>query len=115
MSTRPIDSVFEVPERPNTPMGAHQSRTWPITATPTQKKASKSRGQRSSGPMLNCIRSPAPSRSCRPGSSRPNTRLSAVAKVETTEIEIGRLFVEAQQFSEASLSKLEVRSTRFSL
>ena len=36
-----------------------------------------------------------------------NTRLSSVAAVEATELEIGRLFVEAQQFSEASLSKLE--------
>ena len=36
-----------------------------------------------------------------------NTRLSSVAKVETTELEIGRLFVEAQRFSEESLSKLE--------
>jgi hypothetical protein len=36
-----------------------------------------------------------------------NTRLSSVATVETTEFEIGRLFVEAQRFSEDSLSKLE--------
>ncbi len=37
-----------------------------------------------------------------------NSRLASVAKVETTEVEIGRLFVEAQRFSEASLSKLEL-------
>jgi cell division septum initiation protein DivIVA len=36
-----------------------------------------------------------------------NSRLTSVAKVEATEIEIGRLFVEAQRFSENSLSKLE--------
>jgi vacuolar-type H+-ATPase subunit H len=36
-----------------------------------------------------------------------NTRLGSVAEVETTEFEIGRLFVEAQRFSEDSLSKLE--------
>ena len=36
-----------------------------------------------------------------------NTRLSGVATVEATELEIGRLFVEAQRFSEESLSKLE--------
>ncbi|MGO8861024.1 MAG: hypothetical protein ACLQRH_09690 [Acidimicrobiales bacterium] len=36
-----------------------------------------------------------------------NTRLSSAATVETTEFEIGRLFVEAQRFSEDSLSKLE--------
>lgn len=38
-----------------------------------------------------------------------NTRLASAEKVETTESEIGRLFVEAQRFSEASLSKLELR------
>ncbi len=37
-----------------------------------------------------------------------NARLASAATVETTEVEIGRLFVEAQRFSEASLSKLEV-------
>jgi cell division septum initiation protein DivIVA len=36
-----------------------------------------------------------------------NSRLSNVANMETTEFEIGRLFVEAQRFSEDSLSKLE--------
>lgn len=36
-----------------------------------------------------------------------NSRLGSVAKVEATEVEIGRLFVEAQRFSEDSLSKLE--------
>ena len=38
-----------------------------------------------------------------------NSRLSTVSTVETTEFEIGRLFVEAQRFSEESLSKLELR------
>jgi hypothetical protein len=36
-----------------------------------------------------------------------NSRLSTVERVETTEFEIGRLFVQAQRFSEASLSELE--------
>ena len=36
-----------------------------------------------------------------------NSRLSSVANMETTEFEIGRLFVQAQRFSEDSLSKLE--------
>jgi cell division septum initiation protein DivIVA len=38
-----------------------------------------------------------------------NSQLSAAANVETTESEIGRLFVEAQRFSEESLSKLELQ------
>jgi hypothetical protein len=36
-------------------------------------------------------------------------QLNSVAAVQTTEYEIGRLFVEAQRFSEASLSKLEIQ------
>ncbi len=36
-------------------------------------------------------------------------QLSNVAAVQTTEYEISRLFVEAQRFSEASLSKLEIQ------
>jgi hypothetical protein len=38
-----------------------------------------------------------------------NSELSTAAKVETTEFEIGRLFVEAQRFSQESLSKLELQ------
>ena len=38
-----------------------------------------------------------------------NSRLSSAAAVETTEFEIGRLFVEAQRFSEDALSKLELQ------
>ncbi len=36
-----------------------------------------------------------------------NNQLGQVTAVRTTELEIGRLFVEAQRFSEASLSQLE--------
>lgn len=38
-----------------------------------------------------------------------NSRLSTASSVETTEFEIGRLFVEAQRFSEESLSRLELQ------
>jgi hypothetical protein len=41
--------------------------------------------------------------------AQANDQLHQVAVVQTTEYEIGRLFVEAQRFSEASLSKLEMR------
>jgi chromosome segregation ATPase len=41
--------------------------------------------------------------------AQANDQLHQVAAVQTTEYEIGRLFVEAQRFSEASLSKLEMR------
>lgn len=39
--------------------------------------------------------------------AQANSQLGQVTAVRTTELEIGRLFVEAQRFSEASLSKLE--------
>jgi chromosome segregation ATPase len=38
---------------------------------------------------------------------RAHDQLGRVTEIRTTEFEIGRLFVEAQRFSEASLSKLE--------
>jgi chromosome segregation ATPase len=41
--------------------------------------------------------------------SQAQDQLNNVAAVQTTEFEIGRLFVEAQRFSEASLSKLEIQ------
>jgi dsDNA-specific endonuclease/ATPase MutS2 len=40
---------------------------------------------------------------------RAHEQLDQVNAVRTTEYEIGRLFVEAQRFSEASLSRLEVQ------
>ena len=41
--------------------------------------------------------------------ARANEQLNHVAAVQKTEIEIGRLFVEAQRFSEEALSQLEVQ------
>jgi cell division septum initiation protein DivIVA len=38
-----------------------------------------------------------------------NSQLSTAADIESTESEIGRLFVAAQQFSEESLSRLELQ------
>jgi chromosome segregation ATPase len=40
---------------------------------------------------------------------RANEQLGQVAAVQTTEFEIGRLFMEAQRFSEATLSRLEMQ------
>jgi cell division septum initiation protein DivIVA len=40
---------------------------------------------------------------------RANEQLGEVAAVQTTEHQIGRLFVEAQRFSEEALSRLEMR------
>jgi cell division septum initiation protein DivIVA len=40
---------------------------------------------------------------------RANEQLGQVSAVQTTEFEIGRLFMEAQRFSEATLSRLEMQ------
>ena len=109
MSTTFLDSVFGVLERPS---DAHPDA--PISdiadhrhADSAEERPSAGNGS-SSGPILNCLRSPARSRNCRAGSKRPTPGWPVLPTVETTEVEIGRLFVEAQRFSEASLSKLEV-------
>jgi prefoldin subunit 5 len=116
-TTSPIESVFGVPERPN---DAHQDA--PISDIANHRNADAAEavqvpGTEVSGTAvsgtevewtnaeLHSIASTIEELQRRLESA--NTRLTSVAKVETTEIEIGRLFVEAQRFSEDSLSKLE--------
>jgi hypothetical protein len=115
MSTRPLDSVFGVPES----LGRH-SRDQPVDVYAGSRISSIADHQ---GPVA------AGDDSRSPGSDvdwtnaelhsiastieelqrrlvDANTRLSTASAVETTEFEIGQLFVKAQQFSEESLSKL---------
>jgi len=111
-TTSPIESVFGVPERPN---DAHQDA--PISDIANHRNADAAEavqvpGTEVSGTEvewtnaeLHSIASTIEELQRRLESA--NTRLTSVAKVETTEIEIGRLFVEAQRFSEDSLSNLE--------
>ena len=107
MSTRPIDSVFEVPQRPKHAYGGAS-----IADIADHRHTDAAEGLQEPGAEiewtnaeLHSIASTIEELQAR--LELANTRLGAVAKVETTEIEIGRLFVEAQRFSEASLSKLE--------
>jgi hypothetical protein len=116
MSTRPLDSLLGVPDSP----GRH-SRAQPTVASTGARISSIADHQ---GPVA-----PADDFGS-PGSHvdwtnaelvsiastieelqqrlvDANTRLSSVAAVETTEIEIGRLFVQAQRFSEETLFMLE--------
>jgi len=109
MSTRPIDSVFGVPERPSDTQPAA-----PISATSNHRNADAPGEAQAPGTEvewanaeLHSIASTIEELQSR--LEEANTRLDSTARVETTEFEIGRLFVEAQRFSEASLSKLELQ------
>ncbi len=106
MSARPSDSVFDVPERPSTSLPdapisdiaghRHEDATvQPQTETQwanAELVSIASTIQELQGRL-----------------EEANSRLEAASCVETKEVEIGRLFVEAQRFSEESLSKLETQ------
>ncbi len=109
MSTRPVESVFGVPPRLS---DAHPDA--PISDIANHPNADAAEGAEApetdaewTSVELQSIASTIDELQGR--LALANTRLSSVAKVETTEVEIGRLFVEAQRFSEASLSRLELR------
>ncbi len=107
MSTRPIDSVFEIPHRPR-----HAYRGASIADIADHRSADAADGLQAPGTEIEWTHAELHSiastiEELQGRLELANSRLSAVAKVETTEVEIGRLFVEAQRFSEASLSKLE--------
>ena len=109
MSTMPIDSVFGVPDpsphtNPDIPthgLGKH-------LPAPASDEAQTPAGQVD---WVNTeLRTIAGTIEELQGRlEEANSRLASASKVETTEIEIGRLFVEAQRFSEASLAKLDLK------
>jgi hypothetical protein len=117
MSTRPTDSVFGVPEPPGdthrsdpeaAPPGApvelaHQN----IAGEPPRAEHVPSTEVEWTNAELHSIAGTIEELQRR--LEQANSRLSTAATVETTEFEIGRLFVEAQRYSEESLSKLELR------
>jgi hypothetical protein len=122
MSARPIESVFGVPEPPSqarsdaaisdianhrnlrAPEGGQPDGDRPVTArhemtTPSERPAEWADDE------LQSIASTIQDLQSR--LTLANERIASAAKVETTEVDIGRLFVEAQRFSEASLASLE--------
>ena len=109
MSTKPIDSVFGVPERasdarPDAPI-SEIANHW--NADAGEETSESGTEVEWANAELHSIASTIEELQSR--LAQANTRLDSAAKVETTEFEIGRLFVEAQRFSEASLSKLELQ------
>jgi cell division septum initiation protein DivIVA len=105
MSTMPIDSVFGVPDPPpDTPtpgLGKHP------TATESDEAQTPAGEVEWVDTELRTIASTIEELQGR--LEEANTRLASASKVQTTEFEIGRLFVEAQRFSEASLSELDLK------
>ena len=109
MSTSPIDSVFGVPERP----GEARPEA-PISDIANHRHADAAEAARSPGTEVEWANSElltiaSTIEELQGRLEQANSRLAGAAKVETTEVEIGRLFVEAQRFSEASLSNLELK------
>jgi deoxyribodipyrimidine photolyase len=122
MSARPIESVFGVPEPPSqahsdaaisdianhrnlrAPEGGQPDGAQPVTARHEQTTPSEPRAEWADD-ELQSIASTIQDLQSRLAVA--NERIANAAKVETTDVDIGRLFVEAQRFSEASMANLE--------
>ena len=109
MSTSPIDSVFGVPDRPR-----DARPDAPISDIANHRDAEAAEAAQAPGTEVEWANSElltiaSTIEELQGRLEQANSRLAGVAKVETTEVEIGRLFVEAQRFSEASLSDLELK------
>lgn len=107
MNTSPIESVFGVRNRPSDPYqdAANSEAANQVVAAAADEPDEPGTDVEWTNAELHSIASTIEELQQR--LEVANTRLSSVATVETTEFEIGRLFVEAQRFSEDSLSKLE--------
>jgi cell division septum initiation protein DivIVA len=109
MSTSPNDSVFGVPERPQ-----DARPDAPISDISNHRNADEPGAAQAPGSDVEWANSElltiaSTIEELQGRLEQANSRLAGVATVETTEYEIGKLFVEAQQFSEASLSNLELK------
>ena len=109
MSTGPVDSVFRFAEPPHaayldTPISdtAVPGATAPVAGTPTPDPQLEWANSE-----LHTIASTIEELQGR--LQQANARLNSLSRVEATEYEIGRLFVEAQRFSEESLSRLDLQ------
>jgi hypothetical protein len=110
MSTSPIDSVFGIPERPR------DARPEPPVSdianhrnADAAEAAAQTPGTEVEWANSELLTIASTIEELQGRLEQANSRLAGVAKVEATEFEIGRLFVEAQRFSEASLSNLELK------
>jgi dsDNA-specific endonuclease/ATPase MutS2 len=102
MDTSPIDPAFGSSSYPQGEQG-HPSGNGSRLGPPMQHDATVESASSEIGAIAGAIEE------LQNRLARANDQLGQVAAVQTTEFEIGRLFMEAQRFSEASISKLEMQ------
>jgi hypothetical protein len=117
MSARPIESVFDVPGPPSqinsdadiSDIANHRNLTISEEVKPGLTRPEEARVSEPPAEWANDeLQSIASTiEELQHRLALANERLGSVATVETTEVEIGRLFVAAQRFSKASLANLE--------
>jgi cell division septum initiation protein DivIVA len=102
MDTSPIDPVFGPSSYPREEQD-HPTGNGTRTSPPVRNDAAVESASSEIGAIAGAIEE------LQSRLERANEQLGQVAAVQTTEFEIGRLFMEAQRFSEATLSRLEMQ------
>ena len=102
MDTSPIDPVFGPSSYPRGEQ-EHPTGNGNSTGSPVRQDAAVESASSEIGAIAGAIEQ------LQSRLERANEQLGQVAAVQTTEFEIGRLFMEAQRFSEATLSRLEMQ------
>ena len=102
MDTSPIDPVFGPSSYPRGEQ-EHPTGNGNSTSSPVRQDAAVESASSEIGAIAGAIEQ------LQSRLERANEQLGQVAAVQTTEFEIGRLFMEAQRFSEATLSRLEMQ------
>jgi len=102
MDTSPIDPVFG-PSSYSREEQEHATGNGNRTAPPVRHDAAVESASSEIGAIAGAIEE------LQSRLERANEQLGQVTSVQTTEFEIGRLFMEAQRFSEATLSRLEMQ------
>jgi cell division septum initiation protein DivIVA len=102
MDTSPIDPVFG-PSSYSRGEQEHATGNGNSTGSPLRQDAAVESASSEIGAIAGAIEQ------LQSRLERANEQLGQVAAVQTTEFEIGRLFMEAQRFSEATLSRLEMQ------
>jgi chromosome segregation ATPase len=102
MDTNPIDPVYDPASSPQREQG-YSSGNGSSVGHPVQNGGTVESASSEIGAIAGAIEE------LQNRLARANDQLEQVAAVQTTEFEIGRLFMEAQRFSEVSISKLEMQ------
>jgi chromosome segregation ATPase len=102
MSTLPINPVFDkIPAPPPAPSTSAATPDQTIGGSPIDEDVAVQSANAEIEAVSSAIKE------LQERLDRANSQMGQVAAVRTTEIEIGRLFVEAQKFTDTALSNLE--------